>query len=316
MDLAKLIDKFFGYLSGLVPGSVVLLIVALHRPEAWSDFWKVSYLGYQTKIAILFVFALIAGSTVNSVLGAIIGGISNGVAGAQAEKRAALAAQAQQAAQVQQAQQAAQAQQVVPAQQPPSAGPPSVPPDDAPPAAPVAATAPQEVAYWRDVNWRNMVTAYLGKAAPENLQPFYDQEELDNAMAIAKSLQQPDQGRELARIARRTSPAQLQVNDDVWRECWFRMNGVMGRANDPQMKQALILVSAYGGASLLLLLAAPWTPALRHWWILLPCVYYVFVTTGQAIMGYAKSQDPEQLFDQQWQYLQTHVGKGEQVNEL
>jgi len=45
VDLAKLIDKFFGYPSGLVPGSVVLLIVALHRPEAWSDFWKVSYLG-------------------------------------------------------------------------------------------------------------------------------------------------------------------------------------------------------------------------------------------------------------------------------
>lgn len=325
MDLAKLIDKFFGYLSGLVPGTVVLLIAALHRPEAWSDFWKVNYLGYQTKIAILFVFALIAGSTVNSVLGAIIGGISNGVAGSQAEKRAALAAQAQ--------------QQYPSAGPPPaptnaweaapqelaSAGPPTLPPEDRPlpDGAPSAAPAPvaqvaavsQEVAYWRDVNWRNMVAAYLGKAAPENLQPFYDQAELDNAMAIAQSLPQPEQGRELARIARRTSPAQLQVNDELWRECWFRMNGVMGRANDPQMKQALILVSAYGGASILLLLAAPFTPALRHWWILLPCVYYVFVTTGQAIMGYAKSQDPAQLFDQQWQYLQTHVGKGEQVSE-
>ena len=54
---------------------------------------------------------------------------------------------------------------------------------------------------------------------------------------------------------------------------------------------------------------------LRHWWILLPCVYYVFVKTGQVIMDYVKAQDPAQLFDQQWQYLQTHVGKGEQTSQ-
>jgi hypothetical protein len=292
MDLAKLIDKFFGFLSGLVPGSVVLLIGALHRPEAWSDFWKVNYLGYQTKIAILFVFALVAGSTVNSVLGAIIGGISNIAAQSAAEKRAKEAQQAQQAAQ-------AQAQQTPPVGSAPTQSP---------------ATAQQEVAYWRDMNWRSMVTAYLGKAAPENLQPFYDQNELNNAMAVAQSLPQPEQGRQLNSIARRSDPVHLQVNDDVWRECWIRMNSVMGRANDPVMKQALILVSAYGGASLLLLLAAPFTPALRRWWILVPCIYYVFVTTAQAIINYVKSQDPAQLFDQQWQYLQTHIGKSEQPN--
>ena len=55
---------------------------------------------------------------------------------------------------------------------------------------------------------------------------------------------------------------------------------------------------------------------LRHWWILLPCVYDVFVKTGQVIMDYIKAQDPAQLFDQQWQYLQTHVGKGEQTSQV
>jgi hypothetical protein len=67
--------------------------------------------------------------------------------------------------------------------------------------------------------------------------------------------------------------------------------------------------------SIIIVLAAPFTSALRHWWILLPCVYYIFVTTGQAIMNFVKSQDSEQLFSQQWQYLQTHVGKGEQLSE-
>ncbi len=177
------------------------------------------------------------------------------------------------------------------------------------------AEVPQEVPYWRDANWRNLVRAYLGDAAPENLEGFYDQAELDQALEIAGNLPQPEQGHELSKLARRTSQIHLQNNDAMWRDCWFRLNGVMGRANDPQMKMALTLVSAYGGASLLLVLAAPWTPALRHWWIMVPCVYYIFVTTGQAIMSFVKSQDPAQLFDQQWQYLQTHVGKGEQVNE-
>jgi hypothetical protein len=124
-----------------------------------------------------------------------------------------------------------------------------------------------------------------------------------------------EQSKELNRIARRSDPLHLQNNDALWREYWFRLNGVMGKANDPQMKMALILVSAYGGASIIVVLAAPFTPALRHWWILLPCVYYIFVVTGQAIMNFVKSQDPEQLFTQQWQYLQTHVGKGEQVSD-
>jgi hypothetical protein len=310
MDLAKLIDKFFGFLSGLVPGSVVLLIMALHRPEAWSDFWKVNYLGYQTKITILFAFALIAGSTVNSVVGAIIGGIQSGVAGYQAEKRAA---QAQEAAAA--AQRATQIQQKDPATETAQASTPATQPQQAVQVPPVAASPP-EYAYWRDVNWRNLVSAYLGKAAPENLQEFHDQAEVDRAIQIAQNLPALEQARELNKIARRINQRHLQENDELWRECWYRLNGVMSKVNDPQMKMGLILVSAYGGASLLLLLAAPWTPALRHWWILLPCLYYVFVATAQAVIWYARSQDPAQLFDQQWQYLQTHVGKSEQPNSL
>ncbi len=312
MDWTKLIDKFFGFLCALIPGSVVLLVVALHRPELWTTFWKLDHLGYQTKLTILLAAGFVAGSTVNSVLGAIIGGIANYVAGREAEKRAA---EAQQREAAMKAWEAAKPAWMKEPHEGPQAGPPPMPTAEGGAAPQAPEPPPAEVAYWRDPNWRNLVTAYLGKAAPENLMEFHDQAEFERALEIVDHLPAAEQSKELNRIARRSDPLHLQNNDALWREYWFRLNGVMGKANDPQMKMALILVSAYGGASIIVVLAAPFTPALRHWWILLPCVYYIFVVTGQAIMNFVKSQDPEQLFTQQWQYLQTHVGKGEQVSD-
>ncbi len=88
LDWTKLIDKFFGFLCALIPGSVVLLIAVLHRPDLWTTFWNIGHLEYQAKLAVLIGAAFVAGSTVNSVLGAIIGGISTNAATSQAEKRA------------------------------------------------------------------------------------------------------------------------------------------------------------------------------------------------------------------------------------
>jgi hypothetical protein len=309
MDWTKLIDKFFGFLCALIPGSVVLLVAALHRPELWTMLWQVGHVGYQTQMTILLAAAFVAGTTVNSVLGGLIQGIANYVAGREAEKRAAAEAAAAKAWE------AAKPAWMKEPYGVPRAGPPPTPTPEggAPPQAPAA--SPPEVAYWRDPNWRNLVTAYLGKAAPENLQAYYDLAEFERALEMVDHLPAAEQSRELNRIARRSDPFHLQNNDALWREYWFRLNAVMGKANDPQVKMALILVSAYGGASILIVLAAPFTPALRHWWILLPCVYYIFVVTGSAIWNFVKSQDPAELFSQQWQYLQTHVGKGEQVSD-
>ena len=140
MDWMKIIDKFFGFLCGLIPGSVVLLVVALHRPELWTTFWKLDHLGYQTKLTILVAAAFVAGSTVNSVLGAIIGGIANYVAAREAEKREAAAAKAREAAKPAWA---------PPPGEGPKAGPAPMPTGEGE-AAPEVAAPPPGVAYWRD----------------------------------------------------------------------------------------------------------------------------------------------------------------------
>ncbi len=312
MDWTKLIDKFFGFLCALIPGSVVLLIAVLHRPDLWKMFWNIGHLGYQTQMAILIAAAFVAGTTVNSLQAGIIQGIVNYVAGREAEKREA-AARAREAAV--KAWEAAKPAWMKETHEGPWAGPPPMPTPEGEVLPPVPEPPPPEVAYWCDPNWRNLVTAYLGKAAPENLQAYHDPAEFERALEMVDHLPATEQSRELNRIARRSDPFHLQNNDALWREYWFRLNAVMGKANDPQAKMSLILVSAYGGASLIVVLAALFTPALRHWWILVPCVYYVVVVTGQAIVTFVNSQDPAELFSQQWQYLQIHVGKGEQVSE-
>lgn len=277
MDWAKLIDKFYKYIFSVIPGSVVLAVGVLNHPKLWDSYWNMGYLGYQTKLVMLILVTMILGSTVDSLAGAVMGGITGGVGSYRAEKarQEAAAAAAGQA----------------------------------------SSQAAAVVAYWRDPSWRNLVTAYMGKAAPENLHAFVDQNELDQAMDLAGKLPQPEQAQEMGKIARRANAAILQQNDETWMAYWNHLHAVTTPKVDSRTQEAFQLVAAFGGASWVVVLSALWTPQVRHWWILLPCIYFVFVSTFGQFMFQARVTDPAQLFEQQWQYMRAHVGKGEQASD-
>ena len=186
MDWLKLYDKFYDWIYALIPGSLVVMVGVMHRPELWASLWNISYLGYQTKLVILVVVAFVLGSTVNSIVGAIVGGIQGGVSSYKYENARAATGAPGQGAQNQQ---------------------------------------PQLVPYWQDLNWRNLVTAYLGVAAPENLQPFYDEGEYKQAIELAKTLPPAERAREMNAIERRSSQVHLQHNDAVWQAYWFHLQG-------------------------------------------------------------------------------------------
>ena len=299
MDWTKLFDKFFWVIASLVPGAVLVMVGVLRHPAAWNDFWALNYLGYQTKLSILLVVCFVAGSTVNSVLGAIVGGTASGLITYRQEKaRERAELQRQQAAEQERLANANTSQSAPQAAQQPQ-----------------APAQPQPVSPWQDINWRNLVAAYLGDAAPENLQPFLDEAEYQQAVALARSLPQPEQARELSEIGRRASGIQLQRNDALWSEYWNQLQPIALSRHDPKMDMAMLLLGAFGGASLIILLAAPVTPALRHLWILLPCAFYVLVMFGQTVRSYQEYLDPVQTFAKQVQYLVTHVGKGVQPED-
>ena len=280
MDLAKvLLNRFFGLVANLVPGGCVLLVVALQHGELWNEFWSPSYFGYQTKIGILVFAAFVAGFTVSSLAGALIGGIIGGITGYRNAKVAAQAAASSPGPQEQaQAQTQAQA-----------------------PGGPV-----QGVPYWRDANWRRLLIAYLGSAAPDNLVPITDQAEYAQLLQYAQSLPQgPQQQAALADIQARI------FNEQLWMDWWSRLYLQMLQKNDPRTSVSQALASNFGGACLVILLSAPWTPILRRWWIILPSLFWVLINAAQMFKQYSDASNPVQSYLKQMEYLQMHVGQRE-----
>lgn len=279
MDLAKiLLDKFFGFIAALIPGFFVLLVVVLHNGTLWKEFWELNYLVYETKIAILFFAAFIAGCTVSSFLGALIGGVVGGITGYRGAHAQAQAAAAAPGPQQQQ-----------------SAAPQSQ----------AAVTQVQGTSYWRDANWRRLLCAYLGAAAPDNLAPINDQSEYQQLLAWVKTLPPAQQPQALADIRVRI------YNDQLWMDWWTRLHMLTLQKNDPRMQMALTLEGNLGGACLVILLSAPWTPLLRQWWIVLPCLFWVLIFAAQTFKQYVDASNPVQSFLKQMEYLQMRVGKGE-----
>lgn len=284
MDFAKvLLDKFFGFIAALIPGFFVLLVLVLHKGNLWKQFWEINYLGYQTKVAILFFAAFVAGCTISSFTGAVIGGVIGGITGYRNAQSAAQAAAAAPGPQEQEQAGTAQGQQQ----------------------AQSALAAVQGVPYWRDANWRKLLSVYLGTAAPENMVPIRDQDEYGQLMTWVKSLPAGQQQQELADI-------QVRIyNDQLWMDWWTRLHMLTLQKNDPKMQMALTLEGNLGGACLVILLSAPWTPVLRQWWIVLPSLFWVLITAAQAFKQYVDASNPTQSFLKQMEYLQMHVGKGE-----
>jgi len=86
MDWLKLVlDRFFGLIAGLIPGSAVLIVIGTHHP-AWAGYVRdISYLGYRTKVALVVIAALFSGWTVLAIYNSLVGGIQ-GIFRAKMEK--------------------------------------------------------------------------------------------------------------------------------------------------------------------------------------------------------------------------------------
>jgi hypothetical protein len=85
----------------------------------------------------------------------------------------------------------------------------------------------------------------------------------------------------------------------------------MLQKNDPRTSVSQALASNFGGACLVILLSAPWTPILRRWWIILPSLFWVLINAAQMFKQYSDASNPVQSYLKQMEYLQMHVGQRE-----
>jgi hypothetical protein len=74
MEWIKLsLDRLFGLLAALVPGSAILLVLVLNYPEAALRAWQVDYLDYRTKVAISLFGMFLSGWTLSTAFRAVEG---------------------------------------------------------------------------------------------------------------------------------------------------------------------------------------------------------------------------------------------------
>ena len=130
-------------------------------------------------------------------------------------------------------------------------------------------------------DWRNLLAAHLGDGAPQNILL--------------------------------TDESQLS-NDAQWQEWWTLLAWQVMPKSDPQSRQQALMTNIeanFGGAFLIILLSAPWTPLLRHWWIILPSAFWVVINSWAAFQQYQRAVNVQFLYFKQMEFLQTHVCKGE-----
>jgi hypothetical protein len=74
MDLLKLsLERLFGFIAGVIPGTVVLTLFGLHHPRFAAAVRDIDYLGYRTKLSLVLAVALIAGWTVTTFFYGLMG---------------------------------------------------------------------------------------------------------------------------------------------------------------------------------------------------------------------------------------------------
>ncbi len=76
MDISKLrLDRLLYVIGGVIPGFVALLIYRVAAPNSFAWFLSLGSLGYQTKLGIVLVTALLVGRTLTAFLTVFLGAI-------------------------------------------------------------------------------------------------------------------------------------------------------------------------------------------------------------------------------------------------
>jgi hypothetical protein len=82
MDLSKYpFEKLFGFIAGVIPGFIALLIFQLARPGSFGWFFNLCFLGYKTKLSLILVTAFVVGNTMTTFLDSFLGGLGGAFGG-------------------------------------------------------------------------------------------------------------------------------------------------------------------------------------------------------------------------------------------
>lgn len=159
---------------------------------------------------------------------------------------------------------------------------------------------------WRDPIWRALLKGYLGASAPEDI--HYITEEAHNQRLKIISDFYPENDREFEAVKAFSEKLKAEMADNEWSTWWDQLQSpAVLRSHDLIAIMTLSLTGSFHSASLILLVGTIWTPSLRHWWLVLFCLYWLMDLVLQLPYVISLGRDPWRSFNIQVEYLRSQI---------
>jgi hypothetical protein len=163
---------------------------------------------------------------------------------------------------------------------------------------------------WENGNWRALLAAYLGNAAPKDIEPIAES-------TFEWQLQHADQFPEPEKRKREVQSAKItaDMNNGEWRLWWNHLQFPALMDHGPIASMSVTLAANFEAASLILLCAVPFTPSLRRWWLITACILWIFAYMTEVYSVIRQLRDPWLCFSKEIEYLRKRVTKQEREDE-
>lgn len=162
-----------------------------------------------------------------------------------------------------------------------------------------------DVKPWQNKNWRALLTRYLGQAAPENIDPVYEEVFTIRMQAIGNY---PEQERAQRAAALLQEKARAESNDFEWRGWWEHFHRASFLKREPEALLYDNIHSGFCAASLIVLVALPFTTELRKWWVIAVCTIWILILILRTLADMRAVLDPWSSYTRQVEQLEEKIG--------
>lgn len=173
----------------------------------------------------------------------------------------------------------------------------------------------EQVQPWRNSIWRSLLKTYLGPAAPPDTK-FISQELLDKKLELI-SLQAGDENERINKALEAVrEKSESDWIDYQWAMWWdqFHVPALLGRMS-PVGLIAYYLLGNFETTGLILLIAMPWTPQLRRWWVIAFSVCWLISLIVRTAALVFTGRDAWSSFSNQIEYLRSVTTKNRREPE-
>ena len=161
-----------------------------------------------------------------------------------------------------------------------------------------------DVKPWDSINWRALLAAYLGVAAPKDIKPISG-EIFAMQLKYAEDLQEPQKSQQIYTFS--SAKMAADINSSEWHQWWIQLQLPSLLDYSPIVSMSVTLAANFQAASLLLLCAMPFTPVLRQWWLIAACIFWFSVYIAEMYAIWRQMLDPWQSFPKELEYLHKRV---------